>query len=223
VTGQIPVGLVRSAFFDAMAVHFGWPAAELESTLRAQAPPPKPAPPAVPSAPSYSGAGPRPLAPTRPTPATPVQKLEAWYVTAILREPRLMARDAYRLYDELSHPGLRLVLAQATTGLGVQDALFEAPEPVKRVIEHHLQLLPPGGLELEQAFSKICRQLVLKRIDERLSYIKRATEQTPGSFDLTEETRQLLAERIELLALKKRIDEETRDPTSGTKVPMQPV
>jgi hypothetical protein len=32
-----------------------------------------------------------------------------------------------------------------------------------------------------------------------------------------------MAERIELLALKKRVNDETRDATSGTKIPMQPV
>lgn len=223
VTGQLPVGLERSAFFEAMAAHFGWPAAQIESSLRSKAPPPKPAAPASPAASPGAYAPPLRTTQAQAAQTSQLHKLEAWYVSAILREPRLLARDGFRLGDELTHPGLRMVLAQSTTGQGVEDALFDAAEPVKRVLEHHLQLLPAGGLELEQAFSKICHQLVLRRIDDRLSYIKRATEQTPGSFDLTEETRQLLAERIELLALRKRVIEETRDAAAGTKAPMQPV
>lgn len=221
VVAQLPLGLERSAFFEAMASHFGWPAAQLESSLRTKAPPPRPATPAAPA--SGPHAPPMRAVQARAAQTSQLHKLEAWYVAAVLREPRLLARDGFRLGDELTHPGLRMVLALATTGHGVEDALFEAAEPVKRVIEHHLQLLPSGGLELEQAFAKICHQLVLRRIDDRLSYIKRATEQTPGSFDLTEETRQLLAERIELLALRKRVIEETRDTAMGTKAAMQPV
>ncbi|XXF80222.1 DNA primase [Myxococcaceae bacterium GXIMD 01537] len=220
VTAQLPLGLERSAFLEALAGHFGWPPAQVEASLRTKAPPPKPAAPAAPQA---APAAPRPAVPSRTAQSLTLHQLEAWYVASILREPRLLSRDGFRLQDELSHPGLRVVLAQATTGQGAEDALFDAPESVKRIIEHHLRLLPAGGLELEQAFAIICRKLVLRRLDERLSYIKRATEQTPGSFDLTEETRQLLSERIELLALKKRIDEETRDAAAGTKVPMQPV
>jgi DNA primase len=216
VTAQLPVGLERSAFLDAMAVHFGWPAAQMESHLRTKAPPPKPAAPT----PSPT---PRAASRQRPSATNPLHQLESWYVAAVLREPRLLARDGFRLGEELSHPGLRMVLALATTGQGVEDALFEAAEPVKRILEHRLQQLPAGGLELEQAFAKICHQLVLRRIDDRLSYIRRATEQTPGSFDLTEETRQLMSERIELLALRKRVIAETQDTSSGTKVPMQPV
>jgi DNA primase len=116
-----------------------------------------------------------------------------------------------------------VVLAQATSGQGAEDALFEAPEPVKRAIEVALRQLPEGGAALEQAFLTVCRKLMLRRIDEQLAYIEKATKQAPGAYDLTEETRRLLAQRIELLALKKRVQEELRPSVPGTKAPLQPV
>ncbi|NVJ27496.1 DNA primase, partial [Myxococcus sp. AM011] len=156
-------------------------------------------------------------------PEKPPPPMEALYVATVLRDPRLLDRDVFRVCDELSHMGLRMALAHATSGQGAQDALFEAPESVKRAIETSWRQLPSEGQELEHAFFAICREIMVRRIDERLTYIKRATEQTPGAFDLTEETRQLLSERVELLALKKRVLEELKPASPGTKAPMQPV
>ncbi len=218
VTAQLPVGLVRSAFFSALSGWCGLPAAELESSLRGKAPPvkaqPKPASPASGGAP---GAGPRP-APTRPPDA-----LEALYVAAALREPRLVARDTFRVCDELAHPGLRMALAHATSGQGVEDALFEAADTVKRALEAAGRQLPEGGSALEHSFLLICRNLMLRRIREQLSYIERTTRHAAGANDLSDETRRLLQQRIELLALKKRVEEEIRPPAAGTKTPVQPV
>jgi DNA primase len=64
---------------------------------------------------------------------------------------------------------------------------------------------------------------MLRRIDEQLGNIEKATKQAPGAYDLTEETRRLLAQRIELLALKRRVQEELRPSGPGTKAPLQPV
>jgi DNA primase len=208
---QIAPGIVRSAFLNAVGTHFGLPVADLESALRPAKPVPKPAPPPA------SAAAPRP-APVRPPDA-----LEAFYVAATLREPRLMARDSFRICDELSHTGLRVVLAQATSGQGTEEALYDAAEPVKRAIEVALRQLPEGGAALEQAFLTVCRKLMLRRIDEQLHYIEKATKQAPGAYDLTEETRRLLSQRIELLALKKRVQDELRPSAPGTKAPLQPV
>jgi DNA primase len=217
VTAQLPVGLVRSAFFSALSGWCGLPAAELEASLRGKAPPvkpqPKPAPPAARGAP----AGPRPAA------ARPPDALEALYVAAALREPRLVARDTFRVCDELSHPGLRMALAHATSGQGVEDALFEAADTVKRALEAAGRQLPEGGSALEHSFLLICRNLMLRRIREQLSHIERTTKDAAGANDLSEETRRLLQQRIELLALKKRVEEEIRPPSTGTKTPMQPV
>lgn len=220
MAAQLPMGLVRSAFLNAVGGHFGLPVGDLESELRPAKPVPKPA-----QAPGANGApgAPRPAAPARTAPVRPPDALEAFYVAAALREPRLVARDSFRICDELSHTGLRVVLAHATSGQGTEDALFEAPEPIKRAIEVALRQLPEGGSALEQAFLTVCRKLMLRRIDEQLAYIEKATKQAPGAYDLTEETRRLLAQRIELLALKKRVQEELRPSAAGTKAPLQPV
>ncbi|WP_174258903.1 DNA primase [Myxococcus xanthus] len=214
VVGQVPVGLVRATLFSAVAEHFGWRPADVEAALRSKVPLPKPA-----------GGDAPPSSPNRPAPPLekPPPALECFYVGAVLKEPRLMARDTFRVCDELSHMGLRMALAHATSGHGANDALFESSEAVKRGIESALRQLPSEPVPLEAAFLSICREIMVRRIDERLVYIKRATEQTPGAFDLTEETRQLLAERVELLALKKRVLEELKPASSGTKAPMQPV
>ncbi|SEL65649.1 DNA primase [Stigmatella aurantiaca] len=212
MTAQIPPGLVRSAFLNAVAAHFSLPVGDLEGALRFKAPP-KPAP---------SPARPAPAAPRSP-PVRPPDALESFYVAAALREPRLVARDTFRACDDLSHPGLRMVLAHATSGQGAEDALFEAPETVKKALEGALRQLPEAGAPLEGAFLAVCRKLMLRRIDEQLGYIEKATKQAPGAYDLTEETRRLLTERVELLALKKRVLDELRPAPTGTKAPMQPV
>ena len=212
----LPMGLVRSAFLNAVGAHFSLPAGDLDGALRPARPVPKPAQQPGPSAPR---AAPAP----RPAPVRPPDAMEAFYVAAVVREPRLVSRDSFRICDELSHTGLRMVLAQATSGQGTEEALFEAAEPVKRAIEVALRQLPEGGAALEQAFLTVCRKLMLRRIDEQLRYIEQATQQTPGAYDLTEETRRLQMQRIELLALKKRVKDELSPSGPGTKSPLQPV
>jgi DNA primase len=220
VSAQLPVGLVRSAFFSALSAWCGLPAAELESSLRSKAPPPvKPMP--KPGQPPGRGAA--PTAP-RPAPVKPPDALETLYVAAVLREPRLVVRDTFRVHDELSHPGLRLVLAHATSGHGAEDALFEAHDTIKRAVDAAWrQLAEQQGSALEHYFLQVCRAIMLRRIKQQLDYIERATRQTTGAVDLSEETKQLYAQRIELLSLKKRVEEEIRPPPPGTKAPMQPV
>lgn len=218
MAAQLPMGLVRSAFLNAVGAHFSLPVGDLEGALRPARPAPKPAQQPAPG-PNAPRAAPAP----RPAPVRPPDALEALYVAAAVREPRLVARDSFRICDELSHTGLRVVLAQATSGQGTEDALFEAAEPVKRAIEVALRQLPEGGAALEQAFLTVCRKLMLRRIDEQLGYIEKATKQAPGAYDLTEETRRLLAQRIELLALKRRVQDELRPSGTGTKAPLQPV
>ena len=86
VAAQLPVGLARSAFFGAMAAHFGLPAQELEVELKGKAPPLKPVPKPGEAAPlpgaawgSTASAPPRPAAPVRPPDA-----LETYYVAMVL-------------------------------------------------------------------------------------------------------------------------------------------
>jgi DNA primase len=216
IAAQLPMGLVRSAFLNAVGAHFNLPVGDLEGAMRPARPVPKPAQQTAPGTPRGAPA-------PRPAPVRPPDPFEALYVAAVLREPRLVSRDSYRICDELSHTGLRVVLAQATSGQGTEDALFEAAEPVKRAIEVALRQLPEGGSSLEQAFLTVCRKLMLRRIDEQLRYIQQATTQTPGAYELTEETRRLQTQRIELLALKKRVQDELRPSGPGTKAPLQPV
>ncbi len=228
VSAQLPVGLVRSAFFGALSAWCGLPAAELESTLRAKAPPPaKPAQGAPPGQrpPTRGAAFNGPAAPApRQAPVKPPDSLESLYVAAALRDPRLVARDSFRVCDELSHPGLRLALAHAISGHGAEDALFEAHDTVKRAIEAAgRQLAEQQGSALEHYFLQICRAIMLRRIKQQLDSIARATSQTDGAIDLSEETKQLYAQRMELLSLKKRVEDEIRPPPPGTKAPMQPV
>lgn len=218
MAAQLPLGLVRSAFLNAVGAHFGLPAGDLEGALRPARPAPKP-----PQPPAAGSNGQRSAPAPRPAPVRPPDTMEALYVAAVLREPRLVSRDSFRICDELSHTALRVVLAQATSGQGTEDALFDAAEPVKRAIEVALRQLPESGAALETFFLTVCRKLMLRRIDEQLSNIEKSTKQAPGAYDLTEETRRLLAQRIELLALKKRVQDELRPSAPGTKAPMQPV
>jgi DNA primase len=233
VSAQLPVGLVRSAFFGALSAWCGLPAAELEASLRSKAPPPvNPVPKPGQTGPQHGRPGQPPArgvaaqggpAP-RPAPVKPPDALETLYVAAVLKDPRLLVRDTFRVCDELAHPGLRLVLAHATSGHGAEDALFEAHDTVKRAVEAAIrQLAEQQGSALEHYFLQVCRAIVLRRINQQLDYIKRTTSQTAGAADLSDETRRLLAQRIELLALKKRVEEEIRPPHPGTKAPMQPV
>jgi DNA primase len=224
VSAQLAVGLQRSAFFSALSAWCGLPAAELESSLRSKAPPPAAKPAPKPGQPPARGAGAEGSPAPRPASVKPPDALETLYVASVLREPRLMARDTFRVHDELSHPGLRLVLAHATSGHGVEDALFEAPDVIKRAVDAAMrQLAEQQGSALEHYFLQLCRAIMLRRINQQLDYIKRTTSQTSGALDLSEDTRRLLSQRIELLALKKRVEEEIRPPPPGTKAPMQPV
>jgi DNA primase len=218
VAAQLPVGLARSAFFGAMAAHFGLPAQELEVELKGKAPPLKPVPKPGEAAPLPSGAPAPRAAPVRPPDA-----LETYYVAMVLRDPRLLPRDRFRVHDELSHPGLRRVLALATSGGGTEDALFEAPEVLKRPLEAASRQLPAEPEALEGAFVTVCRRLKLRRIDEQLSHLMKTAAGLAGASELTEETRALVSQRVELLALRKRVQEEMTPSAPGTKVPAQPV
>ncbi|MBF5042694.1 DNA primase [Aggregicoccus sp. 17bor-14] len=221
VAAQLQVGLVRSAFFGAMAAHFGLPAQELEAELKGKAPQVKPVPKPGEGAPGTTDAS--GAAAPRAAPVRPPDALEAWYVAMVLREPRLLARDRFRLVDELTHPGLRRVLALATSGGGAEDALFEAPEVLKRPLEAAARQLPTEGEALEAAFLTVCRRLKLRRIDEQLTHLRKTAATLAGASELTEETRALVSERVELLALRKRVQEEMVPSGTGTKSPMQPV
>ena len=221
IAAQLSVGLARSAFFGAMAAHFGLPAQELEVELKGKAPPLKPVP--KPGEPVPPGASPAAAPAPRAAPVRPPDALETYYVAMVLRDPRLLARDRYRLADELTHPGLRRVLALATSGGGTEDALFEAPEVLKRPLEAAARQLPAEPEALEGAFMTVCRRLKLRRIDEQLTHLMKTAATLAGASELTEETRALVSQRVELLALRKRVQEEMAPSAPGTKNTAQPV
>lgn len=213
VSVQLPPGLVRSAFFSALGDWCGLPPADLESTFRGKAPPPRPA---------QSAAQPQPPARPAQTPSK-VDSLEATYVAALLRDPRLAARDVERVGDDLSHTSLRVALAHTLSGHGPEDALYETPENVRRSLEAAARFLPEGGSALEHAFATVCRKLLLRRINTQLDWLERSARQQGDSDDLSEETRQLVRKRQELLAQKRQVESELRPSYMGTKAPMQPV
>lgn len=187
VAAQVPVGLVRSALFGAMAKHFGIPASELEAALRS-----------------------RPPQATRPAPkGGPVEprpdQIEALYVACVVRDRQLLGRDEHRCFDELKHLGLRSLVAAVQSGSPPEDALFEASEGVKTALTTADDQLPGANQPLEPAFQAIGRRIKLRSIEEQLARIARETAQTPGASELTADARTLLEQRGQLLALKQRL------------------
>lgn len=191
ITAQVPVGLTRSALFGAMARHFALPASELETALKSKAPPP------VKAAPKPSSS-----ASTEPPP----DQLEASWMAAILRDRRLLAKDELRVADELKHLGLRHLVAALQSGGSPEDALYEASDATKTALTRARDMLPADETALEQAFQVVCRRLKLRAIEDRLARIGRETANTlGGTSELTQDSRDLLTERGELLALKRQL------------------
>jgi DNA primase len=216
VASPLPVGLVRSAFFGAMSRHFGLPAQELEASLRGKSAPPKPQPKPQAAAPwqgspqrEAQARPPRPLA--RPAAERPPDLLEARYAALVLRLPRLVGKDEHRVQDELSHSGLRALVAHALT-LGAQDALYEAAEGTRMALDAARRELPEDESALEPLFVDLCRKLKLRRVEEQLSYIAKVTGRLDGASELTEDARRLIEQRVELLALKRRLLERVDGP-----------
>lgn len=234
VCAQLPVGLTRSAFFGAMSRHFALPAAELESSLRGKAPPvravPKPESGAgqqSPQAQAYAHQQHRPAAANgavrpalqpvpartaaeqpRPAPPPPADRppdaLEASFAAAILKSPRLIHADELRVHDELAHNGLRTLIHHLATGWTAEDALYEASLPLRTALESAARGLPQED-GLEPFFLATCRKLKLRRVEEQLAYIARVAGRLVGASDLTEETRRLIEQRVELLEMKKKL------------------
>lgn len=187
VTSQLPVGLVRSAFFGAMAKHFGIPASELETALRSKATQP------VKAAPKPASNEPRP------------DPMEALYAAFILKDRRLLAKDEHRCFDELKHLGLRTLVQALQSGTSPEEAQFEASEVVKAALQHARDQLRFDESLLETNFQKVCRRIKLGAIKEQLDRIAKETAHTPGASELTDEARALLEQRGQLLALQREL------------------
>jgi DNA primase len=128
-------------------------------------------------------------------------------VAAAARDPGLLTRDTFRVFDELSHPGLRVFVSQLATG-HTEDAFFEASPGVKAALERAGGELPEARDLLERGFVAACRRLKLRQIDEQLAHIARLAGQLQAPDELSEETRRLQGERVSLLALKRKVLEE---------------
>jgi len=206
VCAALPLGLVRTAFFGAMANHFRLPAAELEAQLKGKGAPLKPVPKPGESGQTQEG---------QRAKERPPDILEASYAAAVLVDQRLLAKDKYRLQVELSHLGLRALLEAVASGERADDAVQEAPEPIRRVLQQAKGGVPEGDASREDWFLKVCRRLKQRKIEERLTQIAQQAASMNG--ELTDEMRALYDERQSLLAQKKRVLEEGVGVIAGTK------
>lgn len=187
VTAQLPVGLVRSAFFGAMAKHFGIPASELEAALKSRNPQPVRAAPKPPS--------------NEPRP----DPMEALYAAFVLKDRRLLSKDEHRCFDELKHLGVRTLVAKLQSGSSPEDVQFEASDVLKAALQQARDQLKFDDSLLETNFEKVCRKIKLGAIKEQLDRIAKETAHTPGASELTEEARNLLQQRGQLLDLQRRL------------------
>jgi DNA primase len=191
VVAELPVGLLRSAFFSGLAAYSGLPAAELEAGLRGKGPLLRPVP------------KPGPAAPVRVQ--RPLDRAEAALGALFLTRPELI-RGATAVVDEVTHPGLRAVLAQLQGGTPPADALEGASPRLRTSLEAAQGLLPRDPRQLPEALQTLARRLKLARVKERLDHIARSTAQHVGAHELDEDTKRLQEERGELLRLKRLLE-----------------
>ena len=193
VVAELPVGLLRSAFFSGLAAHSGLPAAELEAGLRGKGPLLRPVP------------KPAPTAPVRVE--RPLHRAEAALGALFLARPELIrGAAAAQVVDEVTHPGLRAVLAQLQAGSAPADALEGASDRLRASLEAAQGLLPRDAQQLPEAFERLSKRLKLDRVNEQLAHIARATALHEGAHELDEETKRLQEERGELLRLKRLLE-----------------
>jgi DNA primase len=223
VTAALPVGLHRSAFLSALGQHLGLAAQELEIELRGKQPEPvRPVPknPGMPGPQSSPGRVGAKTPADRPAKNVerPPDALEAFYAAMLLAEPRLQGMDVLRVGDELKHAGLRALVAANAQGVSPADLWDEAPEALGRALRMAQGQVPRDEAARARAFQDACKKLKLRAIDEQLRHIMRETAQLPGAGALlNEDTRRLQEQRVELLALKRRVLSEGTGDDSGTK------
>jgi DNA primase len=192
VVAELPVGLLRSAFFSGLAAYSGLPAAELEAGLRGRTSPLRPAP--------------KPVA-VRPPTERPLERAEATLGALFLARPALLgAPSIAETLDEVAHLGLRSLLAQVQSGVDPADALADAAPRLRASLEAAHGLLPRDPEQFPEAYQALARRLKLTRVKERLDHIARAAAQVVGAHELDEETKRLQEERGELLRLKRQLE-----------------
>ena len=122
-----------------------------------------------------------------------------------MRTPGLIHKDEHRVADELSHAGLRSIIQHVATGKSPEDAVFEASNALKGALERASRELPAKEEDLERFFGQACRRLKLRRVEEQLSWIAKVTGRLQGASELSDDTRRLIEQRVELLELKKKL------------------
>ncbi len=206
VVAELPVGLLRSAFFSGLAAYSGLPAAELEAGLRGKG--------------SLLRPVPKPAAVVPVRAERPLDRAEAALGALFLTRPELIRGSAASaVVDEVTHPGLRGLLAQLQAGTVPADALEGAAPRLRASLEAAQGLLPRDAEQLPEAFETLSRRLKLTRVKERLDHIARATALLVGAHELDEETKRLQEERGELLRLKRQLEAAT---AQGLKPPPSP-
>jgi len=192
VVAELPVGLLRSAFFSGLAAYSGLPAAELEAGLRGKTGPLRPAP---------KPAG------VRPPAERPLERAEATLGALFLARPELLRSPSIaETLDEVAHLGLRALLAHVQSGADPADALAEASPRLRAGLEAAQGFLPRNPEQFPEAYQALARRLKLTRVKERLDHIARAAAQVVGAHELDEETKRLQEERGELLRLKRQLE-----------------
>jgi hypothetical protein len=147
----------------------------------------------------------------------PLDRAEAALGALFLTRPELIrGAAASHVLDEVTHPGLRAVLAQLLAGASAADALEGANPRLRASVEAAQGLLPRDAQQLPEAFEALSKRLKLTRVKERLDHIARATALLVGAHDLDEETKRLQEERGELLRLKRQLEAAPSTPPSGS-------
>jgi DNA primase len=186
IVAQLPGGLMRSAFFEALSAHMGLPPAELEAALTGLLARGRPVPPTVASVPAAA-----PVPPERG-----VDALEARAVACVLRSPSLRARDVFGALEHLEEVALRVVLGSVASSGGVA-----ASGAVARALAGAARTLPTDEEALEEAFRAVCGELTLRRVDAALARLTELeSEPQPSGAVLAR-----LSQRTELLALRHRV------------------
>ncbi len=203
VVAELPGGLLRSAFFSGLAAHSGLPAAELEAGLRGKGPLLRPVP--------------KPTAPAPVRTERSLDRAEAALGALFLTRPELIrGAAAAAVLDEVTHPGLRAVLAQLQAGTAPADAVEGTSPRLRTSLEAAQGLLPRDAEQLPEALETLARRLKLARVKERLDHIARSTALLVGAHELDEETKRLQEERGELLRLKRLLEAAPSPPPTGS-------
>ncbi len=198
-------GSLRSAFFSGLAAHSGLPGGGAGGRAEGQGPPPPPGSEAGSSGGAGAGWSGRWTGPRR-----------RWAALFLTRPELIRGAAASQVLDEVTHPGLRAVLAQLLAGaLGGGCARGGEPAPPGQ-LEAAQGLLPRDTQQLPEAFETLSRRLKLTRVKERLDHIARATALIVGAHELDEETKRLQEERGELLRLKRQLEAAPSPPPSGS-------